>query len=542
MRQDGTNPLYVLVDAASQLTISTSKNENLGVTFTRLRILVDGCLGFISGKKVELSELKTVLAPRGIALVSSELHNTYIPFANDFGPVNLGVVHHFCKSFSKRLAKDSSRVVVYCIEDTPEAQANASFLLGSFLILRYGWTPEQAAEPFVGASCPFKLRPFHDATLTEGGFGLSLLACLKGLHRSVQLDWFDWTTFDARHYSDVDNPNNGDLHQVCPKLIAFKGPLEQGSSYLQLEEVSMTPEFYVPLLLGLGVSSVVRLNEPDTYDPATFERAGIKHHDLFFNDCTLPPDATVRRFLDIVDAAPGAVAVHCRAGLGRTGTLIALWLMRRAGFSAAAAIGWLRIVRPGCVIGPQQKYLLACEQRPWHGNELGAAPTTDAAPPPTAAVAAPDQADGSTNNDDLAAAAELARQVTAGMCTRALAKAAALAAGPGQPLPAAAAAEPTPASLPPAHVLAPSSVRRRCSVHGCRLIPPPSPPLAPLSPGKAQRRRALTTSPDGRSRAAAAGGLSLPSAWPAGAGSDWARGRAVATGSEIAGAAGSDGV
>lgn len=32
-------------------------------------------------------------------------------------------------------------------------------------------------------------------------------------------------------------------------------------------------------------------------------------------------------------------------------------MMKHYGFSAAEAIGWMRICRPGSVIGPQQQYL-----------------------------------------------------------------------------------------------------------------------------------------------------------------------------------------
>ena len=130
---------------------------------------------------------------------------------------------------------------------------------------------------------------------------------------------------------------NGDVQKVCPKLVAFKGPLQAGSKHKHPNEVAFLPEHYAPILHNLGVTCVVRVDDPDTYDGAEFERAGIAHHDLFFDDCTVPPDAVVERFLDICDAAAGAVAVHCRAGLGRTGTLIALWMMRRAGFGAARA-------------------------------------------------------------------------------------------------------------------------------------------------------------------------------------------------------------
>lgn len=57
----------------------------------------------------------------------------------------------------------------------------------------------------------------------------------------------------------------------------------------------------------------------------------------------------------------GAMAIHCKAGLGRTGTLIGLYAMKHYKFPAAAFIGWIRIARPGSILGPQQHYLIEKE-------------------------------------------------------------------------------------------------------------------------------------------------------------------------------------
>lgn len=45
------------------------------------------------------------------------------------------------------------------------------------------------------------------------------------------------------------------------------------------------------------------------------------------------------------------------AGLGRTGTLIACYIMKHYRFTHSEAIAWVRICRPGSIIGPQQHFL-----------------------------------------------------------------------------------------------------------------------------------------------------------------------------------------
>ena len=95
----------------------------------------------------------------------------------------------------------------------------------------------------------------------------------------------------------------------------------------------------------------MRLNEPK-YDRTKFIKSGIKHTDLFFIDGSTPSDDIVNEFLRQSEAETGVVAVHCKAGLGRTGTLIGCYAMKHFKFPAAFFIGWIRIARPGSILGP----------------------------------------------------------------------------------------------------------------------------------------------------------------------------------------------
>ncbi len=125
---------------------------------------------------------------------------------------------------------------------------------------------------------------------------------------------------------------------------------------------SFTPDDYVPIFKKFGVSLVVRLNKPQ-YDKQKFVKNGIKHIDLYFLDGSTPPDDIVEKFLEHAENEKGAIAIHCKAGLGRTGSLIALYCMKHFGFPPAAFTGWIRIARPGSILGPQQQYLVTMEDR-----------------------------------------------------------------------------------------------------------------------------------------------------------------------------------
>ena len=85
-----------------------------------------------------------------------------------------------------------------------------------------------------------------------------------------------------------------------------------------------------------------------------------------FPDGSCPEDRVIREFIELTEgyARRGqAVAVHCRAGLGRTGTLIGLYIMHKYGFEAKPLIAWMRICRTGMVVGEQQQFLVRTENR-----------------------------------------------------------------------------------------------------------------------------------------------------------------------------------
>ena len=214
----------------------------------------------------------------------------------------------------------------------------------------------------LGKNC--RVHPTHWLIFTQ----VTVLDCLKGLHKARACNFFDFDTFDLNEYEHFEAVEHGDLNWlVYGRFFAFAGPHDAHRNPHTGYE-TLAPEDYVPYFKSRNISLIVRLNKP-YYDRQKFLKNGIDHVDMYYLDGSNPPIKILRKFLEVCEQTTGAIGVHCKAGLGRTGTCIGCYCMKHHKFTAAEIIAWFRICRPGSVIGPQQHFMQEMERVLWQEGE-----------------------------------------------------------------------------------------------------------------------------------------------------------------------------
>ncbi|EDW28633.1 GL18848 [Drosophila persimilis] len=293
----------------------------------------------------------------------------YENFYSDFGPLNICMLYRYCMKLNTKLSAKchANRKIVHYTSMNPAKRLNAAYLIGSYAIIYLNKTPLEAYRPLVSGEIPAYTR-FCDASYGPSSFKISLLDCLNAVHKGLQAGFFNFDDFDAEEYEYFERVENGDFNWIVPqKFIAFCGP-HQKSKTLPNGYPCHAPERYFSYFRENHVTTVIRLNAK-VYHASSFENAGFDHKDLFFIDGSTPSDAIMKKFLSICETTKGAIAVHCKAGLGRTGSLIGAYMMKHYGFTALEAIAWLRLCRPGSVIGHQQQWMEDKQSWLWSEGE-----------------------------------------------------------------------------------------------------------------------------------------------------------------------------
>ena len=220
--------------------------------------------------------------------------------------------------------------------------------------------------------------PFRDAGYSQADYSLTIQDVVYGVWKAKEEGLVGLKEFSLEEYEKYERVDMGDFNWVSPDFLAFASPQHQPThiippsdpAYAQLprsisavQRDKSLPTPFKNVLVHFAERSiglVVRLNS-ELYSPSYFTALGIKHLDMIFDDGTCPPLNLVKKFVNLAHSTINdkhkGIAVHCKAGLGRTGCLIGAYLIYRYGFTANEVIAFMRFMRPGMVVGPQQHWL-----------------------------------------------------------------------------------------------------------------------------------------------------------------------------------------
>ncbi|KAH0541582.1 hypothetical protein FGG08_003930 [Glutinoglossum americanum] len=347
------------------------------------------------------------LPPIYFSIDDSLLYNA---FHHDFGPLHIGHLYRFAVDLHEILGDpdNEDRHIVFWSNADSRSRANAACILACYMVLIQYWPPHLALAPIAQADPP--LMPFRDAGYSQADYMINVQDVVYGVWKAKEEGLCGLRDFSLEEYEKYERVDMGDFNWLTPSFLAFASPkheptqaIPQSSPLYSMLPTSLAslrqstlPQPFKNVLshfTSRNIGLVVRLNS-QLYSSTYFTVLGIDHMDMIFEDGTCPPLPLVRQFIKIahntITVKHKGVAVHCKAGLGRTGCLIGAYLIYRHGFTANEIIAFMRFMRPGMVVGPQQHWLHLNQGafREWWFEDaakekLAAQPTTPTKTPST---------------------------------------------------------------------------------------------------------------------------------------------------------------